>query len=760
MSFTYRIFMGFILTIAVLATSAATARSANDVAQITNLRLVSGDANQVKLAWDAPAHGSTNSATIDEYIIKRDHHQIADLQGFNGMVDPSYIDSSPSAKKAVYTVIAYDSTGQRSPPAKVDVPAPQTASQTPDAKHKEAADNIVSSDLCDSIIPPDLMGHNLPTGLEKYGCGEGMNHVNDSEADTVGIGPLKTNKPRIMHDIFQGLFIQLPNTVGQAAFLAVSAFHAIVLQASTYAGVGKLFGGILQAFHGNPNYPGLVSFAIALSLFFLTLMVIRGERRKGLASFGMIVTAIVVLTVLLANPFRTMNYAVNKPLGVFGSITSEMTDMVTDTPVANQFNLSVTPTYGGNKIYSSIRRAEYVDWLMFQYLPQCAINFRDYHWTFSHDYPGTHTSWCERYVQVWSDGSDDDKDAFKDKLKDVNPKVYDFFNSGNQTLRVIDSVVSKLVLTVHLVMELARDMGIFGCMILLLGEILFSVLWLIYAATGSDGARLMAERRMRTMFHWLAIPGAMLLIALVQEAVEANIIRYTASFGFIGMLLIELIWDILMMCVCFSVFKSMRRNHKEAMERLGAYRNERGLLGKAVQLGATAFGAGAGAEVVREHMEKKKEKKASSGEEVPADETFDFTGFSTSQPLLEAGSKGGNSGQDHYGPSPSGSPSGDEEGDDNYWDADADAVEIPHELPVLERVAGSSRENPEATQYDPDVDVDVDVDVDAEPDVIVDADVVIDAEGSHRIDNSADTDFGTNGHQPLSDDWDFQPDND
>jgi hypothetical protein len=251
-------------------------------------------------------------------------------------------------------------------------------------------------------------------------------------------------------------------------------------------------------------------------------------------------------------------------------------------------------------------------------------------------------------------------------------------------------------------------------MILLLGEMLFSVLWLIYAATGSDGAKLTAERRIRTILHWLKVPVLMLLLMLVQEAVEANIISHlAASLGFFFMSLVELFWDVLILVVAISLLKKEHREHKQAMERLGAYRNDSmGLGSKAARLAGSALG-GATAGVAAEHMADKRKKGKEKSEDAPADSTFDFNGFSEGVPLLEAGPSGDNRGNSTRGPS----SSPDNGGGGQPWDVESDAEEVRIDQRQLEAVTGAIRNQQYA--FDPEVDVDNDVVVDA---VVVDDD--------------------------------------
>jgi hypothetical protein len=757
MSIRYRMVRLSVIMLSVLFFAVSVASGASSVPPVTNLHMVSGDANHVDLAWNAPSHGSTAGSTVDEYVILRDGHQIADLHGFNGMVDTSYIDGSPSSKKGTYAVIAVDSVGHRSRSASVNVPASQAPTPAPPAGSAQAADGVQSSSLCNAIIPSDIRGSNRPTGLEEYGCGEGMNAVNDSGPSHAGINLLVVHPsveiPRPQHDAIQSFLIQLPHTIWQAIFLANSAFSNVVLQASTYHGVGRLFGEILQAFHGNPNYSGLIACAVALALMFLTFKVIRGERRKGYFSVGMIIAALTVLTVFLANPFRTMNFVVDKPLALFGGITSEVTDMTAGTDVANQFNLTVHPTFGGNKVYNSIRKSENIDWLMFQYLPQCAINFDDYNWTFTHFYPGTHTSFCEKFVQLWGNkGTKDERDNFKDKLKAANKEVANFFEGNNQGLRVVYSSAATLVLMVHLFVKFIRYFSIFACMFLLLGEALLAVLWLIYAVTGSDSAKLAAERRMSTAGHWLKVPSMMLLIMLVQAAGEANIVSRVTGSGFILLSAMEFLWDIVVLIGAFIVLVRLHREHKESIARLNNYRQQSsGLLAKTAGIVAAGAGAGAAAEVVRErHDRHRGDQDDVAGMSMPEDNTFDFAGFSQGPPQIEAGSLDDHNGRHEAGPS--GAPNGNGDGG-RTWDAETTSEDIEHEPRQLVMANASSANNGSGNNGDPDIDIDTDVSVD--PDVIVDADVVVDGPHGSEWPHGGGGNFDSNGDSPHSDDDGF-----
>jgi hypothetical protein len=209
----------------------------------------------------------------------------------------------------------------------------------------------------------------------------------------------------------------------------------------------------------------------------------------------------------------------------------------------------------------------------------------------------------------------------------------------------------------------------------------------------------------------------MLLLMLVQEAVEANIISHlAASVGFFFMSLIELFWDVLILVVAISLLRKEHREHKQAMERLGAYRNDSmGLGSKAARLAGTALG-GAAAGVAAEHMADKRKKGNEKAEDAPADSTFDFNGFSESLPLLEAGPSGDNRGSSTRGPS----SSPDNGGDGQPWDVESDAEEVRLEQRQLEAVTGAIRNQQYA--FDPEVDVDVDNDVDVDAEVVDDGD--------------------------------------
>jgi hypothetical protein len=594
----YRLVQLGVMAAVTLFMAASTAVATRKVDPVSNLHLVNGSASQVKIAWDAPKHGSTPNATIDQYIIKRDGHKINTLQGFNGLVDTSYIDGNPSQKKAVYAVIAVDSNGRRSPPTTLSIPAPQGANQSPQPGGGDAQPDIIqSSSLCDSIIPQNIRGHNQPTALEKYGCGAGMSAVNEKDAGKI-LGVVE--KPRPFHDFFQNVFIQIPVSLGHTFFLLISALYIWVMNAGTYLSVGKLFANILQAFNGNPNMGSLIAIAVAIGVMVLGLNILKDEIRKGFSSFIRIAFVLAFLTVILSGPQTWMRFAVEKPLGVYSSETSQLTSMSAGTDVSRDFNLTVHPTYGGNKTYNAIRKAENADWLMWQYLPQCAINFRNFQWVINHNVPGTHTSFCERFVQVWSSGSDDDKDKFKEALKKSNKNVYDFFQGNDQMTRILYSVVSKLVLLMHNVMKTIMKLSILPGIFLLLGELLFMVIWLIASLTATDEAKYAAERRIRTMFHWLKIPAVLTLFSLVYLVVEANIISGSTRSGFLWVNGQALLLECAVAYGTYKYLKAAHRRHREAMERLGVHREQsNGWLGRAAGYALAGLTAGASEEYMR-----------------------------------------------------------------------------------------------------------------------------------------------------------------
>jgi hypothetical protein len=653
----YRIILTCVLSLTALCAAAAAAMAARPVSPVTNLHLVSGDVNKVKLAWNAPKHGSTPDATIDDYIIRRNGHKIANLQGFNGMVDTSYIDGSPSTKKSTYSVVAVDSNGRRSPPESVDVDAPKGAAQEPQSTGKDPEDGIQSSNLCESIIPPDIRGHNQPTPMEKYSCGKGMNSVNDSEPGKIlGVA----NKPRPMHDVFQSVFIQFPVTMGHTFWLLISGLAIWVMQAGTYLGLADLFAGALQTLNGDPSMPALLSLGIAVGLIVLGLRLIREQHRQGFISVGIIVAALTVLTLLLSSPYKWMRYTVDQPLSWNAEITNTLTDLTSGADLNQQFHFTVHPTYSGRKSTSAIRRQENTDWLMFQYLPQVAVNFNDYQWALTHNYPGTRTTFAEKFVQVWGTGSDDDKDEFKNKLKDADKDVSKFFNGNDQMQRVAFVVIAKIGLLFHHILKIVTKLALFACGVLLLFEVFAAAIWLIYAMFGTDSSRWHVERRMVSAGHYLKVPLMMTAWGIVELAAAANIVSELFDSGFLAIAAGLLLWEALAIWVAYKLIKKMWRERKEALEARGAYREQsRSLSRKGLEYGMVAAtgAAGAGKYLAAKAAKKKAGEKDEDGNDVPSDKSFDFSSLGNTQPLLAAGPAGG-----YYSQSgnagPDGSPNG------------------------------------------------------------------------------------------------------
>jgi hypothetical protein len=633
----YRMFRTCVFTLVILYSAAAVALAARQVDPVRNLRLVSGDVNKVKIAWDEPKHGSTPDATIDEYIIKRNGRRIADLQGFHGLVDTSYIDGSPSSKDADYSVVAVDSNGKRSPPESVHVKAPDGASSTPPPAGKDPEDGIQSSDLCSSIIPPDIRGHNQPTAMEKYGCGKGMNSVNDNGPKKVlGIG---VSNP--IHKLIQSFFIQLPTTLGQTFWLLISGLAIWVQQAGTYLGIANLFAGILQTFNGDPSWPALLSIGISVGVIVLAVRLIKEQHRQGYISVGIIVAALAILTLLLSSPYRWMKYAVEKPLSINAEISNSLTDMTSGADLGQQFNLTVHPTYSGKKSNAAIRKQENTDWLMFQYLPQCAVNFNDYRWALTHRYPDSRTTYCEKFLQTWGAGSDKDKDRFKDKLNNANKDVGKFFGGDDQMLRVVYTLIAKACLFFHHILKVVTRLAMYLCGLLLLFEVFAAAIWLIYAMFGTDSSRWVVERRIVSAAHYIKVPLFMTAWGLVELTGAANIASEVFDSGFLAISAALLLWEVLALFVAYSLLKKMHRERKEAMEARGAYREHSSHMGrKALEYGMVAATGAAGAsKFAAARMARKKARgEEPDGFEGPADTSFVFR---QGQPQLAAGPAGG-----------------------------------------------------------------------------------------------------------------------
>jgi hypothetical protein len=579
-----------VATATALALSAPVALAAHHrVAPVTNLRVAdASNTDQVKLVWDKPAYASTTSATIDSYIIKRGGHRLTTLVGFNGLLDTTYIDGSPSTRDATYAVIAVDSRGKRSPPTELDVPAPQQPAPAPPAANSDPRDGIQASGFCESIIPPDIRGHNQPTALEKYGCGKGMDTVNDK-----GPGHVLGISKDPIHSATQSL-IQVLVSLGQMFSLLFSAMSIWVMQQTTYLGIGNLFAGILQTLNGDPNWAAMLSLSIAAALVVLGLRIARGQRSEGYVQAGIVCLALAVLSLLMSSPSTWMHKTVEWPLQGYSALNNWSVDLIAGTDVGNQYNLTVHPTYSGDKAYSALRKSENNDFLMFQYLPHCAINFDDYKWVINHYYPGTRTTWCEKFVQLWGGDNSDEQDAFKDKLKDSNQKVEDFFEGKDQLKRLMYAGMAKFVLFMQNMLKFTKNMSIFACMMLLVAEVFMMAVWALYAITGTDQSRAAAEQRIASMFRYLKIPAVMMLIYLANEAILAKVMNAHSGQGFLGMIFVAFLLDVIVAILMVRQLWRMRHIHKAVRAHLSNYRQS---ATTAAAAAATGVGAGAAATV-------------------------------------------------------------------------------------------------------------------------------------------------------------------
>jgi hypothetical protein len=161
MSHFYRVFKMLFFAAAVFFLAAVPSSAASKVPPVSNLTLVTNEADRVKLDWDAPSTAGLGDATIDQYIIKRNGHTISTLVGFNGLVDTAYVDGGRSQDDATYSVTAVDSKGRRSKPAEIVVPAAAAPvqDQTPGPTNDTGPPDVIqSSGFCDAIIPPNIMG--------------------------------------------------------------------------------------------------------------------------------------------------------------------------------------------------------------------------------------------------------------------------------------------------------------------------------------------------------------------------------------------------------------------------------------------------------------------------------------------------------------------------------------------------------------------------------------------------------------------------
>ncbi len=690
-----------VLALIALFTAVPAVLADSKVPPVTNLHLSGGGIGSVQLQWDAPSLPSSSTTTIDVYIIKRDGRQIDTIGvvGDNGVVDTTYIDDAPSSQQATYTVIAVDSSGNHSPPTSVSVPAPQGVQSAQPEPIQTVQDGIQSSDLCKSIIPPDVRGANQPTPLEKYGCGAGMNTVNDSGPSHINLLFTSPTVPRPIHDFIQNFLIQIPITLGQEFFLIISALSIWVMDPNTYMGIANLFGQILQAFNGNPNYPSLITFALALGIVTLAWRFFTEQNRKGYKSAGVIIAALTALTLFLSGPVHYMSFAVNKPMQIYSWIEGTITDLTAGTGVSNSqsYGLTVVPTYNGNSIYNSIRKDENTDWLIFQYLPQCAVNFDDYRYVMFNDVTGEHVSWCERFVQLWGNGTKDERDTFKAKLKKANPSVYSYFTSGDQLGRVAEVVTTKATLTIHNLMKALVRLSVFAGEFLLLTEMLFALVWLIASMIGTDNVQFAAARRMRTMFHWIKVPAILLAIGIVEQTAEATVIARLFDHGILLLAGLSFAVELVTLIGLFVVILKLHKEHKAAMERLGAAGSAAGSGARralGVAAGAVTAGAGAaGFEWLRERAERRRAREGQDNGDgsfydthyVPPFDGFGHDGYD--RPLLAAGPTAGQ-GERRQGNDPPPTPDGqngyrpyiDAESFDDDGILDAEVVDETHLL--------------------------------------------------------------------------------
>jgi uncharacterized membrane protein YgcG len=743
MSHFYRVFKMLFFAAAVFFLAAVPSSAASKVPPVSNLTLVTNEADRVKLDWDAPSTAGLGDATIDQYIIKRNGHTISTLVGFNGLVDTAYVDGGRSQDDATYSVTAVDSKGRRSKPAEIVVPAAAAPvqDQTPGPTNDTGPPDVIqSSGFCDAIIPPNIMGSNQPTALEKYGCGKGMNAVVDSDSGqicTPVIHVACADKPRPFHDLFQSILIQLPVTLGHVFFLLIHALAVWVMQAGTYMGVGNIFAGILQTLNGDPNWPALVMVAISVGALSLGIRLIRDQHREGYTAAAIIVLALGLIAMLMSSPFTWMRKTVSEPLKLNGEVSALVVSLAHNAGISKQFHMSVQPTFNGDKTTNAIRQQENLDFMMFQYLPQCAINFGDYRWAMTHDYPGTRTSYCERFVQVWSNGSDDDKAHFDDALKTANEKVDSFFNEDDQMQRVILATVSKwVVLPFHNLFKIITRLAVFFCGMLLLAEVFSAVVWLLNSMFGTDAARLATERKILTLLHYFKVPLVMSAIGVFEQAVVVKIIGTEFNNGFLAISGILVLVEVVAVFMAIKFLLKMHHNHKMAMEARNHYRMQTaGATGRFAQ-SALALAGGAGAATVYgAHRERKKSQEEETGgpDDMPSDPPFDFTrSYVRRQPQLA-------------------SATADRESSQPY-DAESTAEEMGSPL-QLTRTSGNGSGNGRNGNNGPDgssgggggfgrhkpprVDVDVDVDVD-----ITDAEVV---------DGKTDTDVDVNGRHSGSD---------
>jgi hypothetical protein len=693
MSTKQRFGLFFVAAIIAVIFAVPAAKAARVVPPVGNLHLVSGDANQAKIAWETPSTSNLGNATIDEYIIRRNGHRIATLQGFSGIVDTSYIDGSPSLRKATYAVTAVDSEGRRSPPATLDVPAPQGVLPAPKSP-SGVKDGVQSSDFCRAIIPPNIRGHNQPTAFEKYGCGKGMNSLNESDPSKVNLLIVHTSVPRPIHDGIQTV-MQFLVTVGQEFFLLLSAMSIWVMQATTYLGIASLFAGIIEAFHGDPSFKLIFSIVLMLGLGSLAMRLWKEEHREGYQGIGIIIAAMAAITLLASSPNHWMRNFVNWPLSGYTAIENGLGGITNGRSVTAGYNLTVHPTYSGDKTNAAVRKQEELDYLMFQYLPHCATNFQDYQWSMSTYVPGERITFCERFVQIWDGDNDKQKDDFKKAVEKENKGNADFFQGKSQLTQALYIGLSKLTLAFHGLMEFVRNMSVLGCEILLLGIYLISLLILLNAVVDRDSSRWTLQQWWMTMLQLLKVPAAMLGITLIQTALEARILTPQDNMGFLFAEFAVFCIDVVLLVAMIWVLRRMHQSYKEKMEARKSYREQSSLswgkVATAAALGTGAAGvatAGAGVAARGANNFRKWLLQSDDDQEVPSDMDGRNDDFIVPQlPLLESGPTNGYSDDTSDDPQTPDNGSGGQ-----YFDAEAFAEPITDDWRLLEATTGRQSE--------------------------------------------------------------------
>jgi uncharacterized membrane protein YgcG len=360
-------------------------------------------------------------------------------------------------------------------------------------------------------------------------------------------------------------------------------------------------------------------------------------------------------------------------------VSSLVVNLAHNNGLSHQFNMAAQPTFNGDKTANAIRQQENLDFLEFQYLPQCAINFGDYRWAMTHYYPGTRTSFCERFVQVWSNGTDDDKKTFDDALKTANKKVDDFFNENDQMQRIILATVSKwFVLTFHNFFKIITKLSIFVCGMLLLAEVFTAAVWLLNSMLGTDAARQSTERRIITMLHYLKVPLVMSSIGVIEQAAVSRIISAEFDNGFLAISAILVLVESVAVFLAFKFLLKMRHDHKRALEARDHYRMQTaGIASRGVQAGLAMFGGAAGAtaySAYRERQQSEDEAEQAPEESTSSSASSGHTGFyQRPRPQMQNGT---NDGQD-YRP----------------YDADATAEEMDQPVVLLERSTGRRSDN-------------------------------------------------------------------